>query len=179
MSFTEKIDVLELLIDILKEHDNQLESLIEKMEIIDQTISKDPRLCNSVKQYDSKNLEDVNTRSILIVDDDESLANSFKLILQSVGYNVDVAYLGYQALNMINQKKYDLIILDINLPDIMGYEVATEIDDLHEGTNIIYITGYSSLNNENEKETLIKPIEPEQLLETATKNLTSTLEKHT
>jgi len=173
MSFTAKIDVLELLIELLKEHDNTLDSLIEKMEIIDQTISKDPRLSKSVKQYDPKNIEHSMSQSILVVDDDENLANSFQLILQSIGYNVDTAYSGLQALEMINAEEYDLVLLDLNLPDIMGNDVAMEIEECHEDIRIVYITGYKFLQSDDEKETLIKPIKPEHLLETAKKNLTT------
>ena len=172
MSFTEKIDVLELLIEILKEHDNALDSLIEKMELIDQTISKDPKLSNSVKHYDPKNIENLSAQSILVVDDDENLANSFQLILQSVGYKVDTAYLGQQALEMFYERGYDLVLLDLNLPDILGNDLAMEIEACQEETRIVYITGYSSLKNANdEKDTLMKPINPEQLVKIAKQKL--------
>lgn len=171
MSLTEKIDVLELLIELLKEHDNKLDSLVEKIEIIDQTIRNDPRLSKSLKQHNPKNMETPIAQRILVVDDDENLANSFQLILRSVGYNVDTAYMGLQALDMIDEEKYDLILLDLNLPDIMGSDLAMEIAENHEDIKIVYITGHSSLKPDDEKETLLKPIKPEHLIETTTKNL--------
>jgi CheY-like chemotaxis protein len=175
MEFTQKIDVLDLLIDLLKEHENRLDALIEKMEIIDQTINKNPRLSKSLKEYDSSTSGESQAQSILVVDDDKNLANSFKLILERVGYNVDTAYTGLQALYKMNITEYDLVLLDLNLPDMMGDKVAEEIEEHHSQTDIVFITGYSTLKtrarNPEEKETMIKPIDPEHLLETAIKKL--------
>ena len=84
MAFTEKIDVLDLLIHLLRENEEKLESLIEKMEIIDQTINKNPGLSETLKEYDSSIYQEANSPNILVVDDDKNLANSFKLILESV-----------------------------------------------------------------------------------------------
>ena len=114
--------------------------------------------------------------NILVVDDDKNLADTFKLVLQSVGFNVDTALTGLQALYKANKKEYDLVILDINLPDMLGNEVA---EKLHESSdvNIIMITGYSSFKeNINEdglgiKEVLMKPIPPEDLVKITKKTL--------
>lgn len=173
MSFTEKIDVLELLINLLKEHEDKLDTIIEKMEIIDLTINQDPRLRKSLKEYDSSIKTNSMDHSILIVDDDKNLANSFKLILESVGYKVDTAYSGLQALYKINNAEYDLVLLDLNLPDMMGNEIAEEIKEDHRYTDVVFITGYSSLSKDNGTETLMKPIKPEHLLSTAKKKLKS------
>ena len=171
MSFTEKIDVLELLINLLKEHEDKLDKIVEKMEIIDQTINKDPRLKKSLKEYTSSTKTDSIYQRILIVDDDKNLANSFKLILESVGYKADTALTGLQALYKINKEEYDLVLLDLNLPDMLGNKVAEEIESSPRHTDIVFITGYSSLSKGNKSEVLMKPIDPEHLLETATKKL--------
>jgi CheY-like chemotaxis protein len=173
MPFTEKIDVLELLISLLREHENKLDSIIEKIELIDQTINKDPRLSKHLKEYDSSITEPL-TQSILVVDDDKTLANSFKLILESVGYKVDTAYTGLQALYKIDREEYDLIVLDLNLPDVKGDELAKQIEENHCHTDIVFITGDSTLKSKFEsnldgEEMMIKPVDPERLLETAAK----------
>jgi CheY-like chemotaxis protein len=172
MSFTAKIDVLDLLIDLLKEHENKLDTLIEKMEIIDHTINKNPRLRESVKEYNSESKPQV-TQSILVVDDDKNLANSFKLILESVGYNVETAYTGLQALYKVNKEEFDLVLLDLNLPDMMGDRVAEEIKEGSEYTDIVFITGHPSPSHIDENDVMMKPINPEYLLETATNRLTN------
>ena len=165
MSFTEKIDVLELLINLLKEHDKKLDALIGNMEVIEQTIKQNPILAKPIIEYDGTILEKA-YQKILVVDDDVNLANSFKLILENVGFQVDTAPSGIIALNKLDEKDYDLVLLDLNLPDILGYDVADEID---EDTEFIYITGDCDLMDEEEllddKELLLKPIDPDMLIE--------------
>jgi CheY-like chemotaxis protein len=180
MSFTEKIDVLDLLINILREHEEKLDSLVERLEIESQTIQKDPTLKRSLLEYelgDSGQDMESGVQNILVVDDDTNLASTFKLILQSVGFHVDTASTGLQALYKVNKTQFDLVILDMNLPDMLGDEVAEKIKETHEDTNIIMITGYSSFKDGLEKggldikEILMKPIPPEDLVNITKKTL--------
>lgn len=179
MSFTEKIDVLDLLINILREHEEKLDELVARLEVVSQTIQKDPNLKRSVMEYElGKDAEEeISVSNILVVDDDKSLANTFKLVLQSVGFNVDTAITGLQALYKINRKQYDLVILDINLPDMLGDEVAEKIRENSDDVKIIMITGYSSFKDEVKeeelgiKEVLMKPIPPEDLVKITKKML--------
>ena len=107
------------------------------------------------------------------MDDDTKLASSFKLILESEGYNVDTANTVSSALFKMSKKTYDLVILDWNLPDITGDKVAEKIKKEHSGTAIIFITGYSDRLSdvENENDMLMKPVDPESLLRTALNNI--------
>jgi CheY-like chemotaxis protein len=176
LAFTDNINVLDLLIDLIKEHEYKLGSLLEKMEIVEQTIRQDQRLNKTLKEYDSSTMKELASQCILVVDDDENLANTFKLLLESVGYMVDTAFNGEQALIKINCKIYDLILLDLNLPDMLGNEMTKEIKERCKQTDIVYITGYSMLKEEVEKrfeneEILMKPIEPDVLLETAARRI--------
>jgi CheY-like chemotaxis protein len=182
MSFTEKIDVLDLLINILREHEEKLDNLVERLEIVSQTIQKDPTLKRSLLEFevgDSIQELEPGVQNILVVDDDVNLANTFKLILQSVGFQVDTAATGLQALYKINRTEFDLVILDMNLPDMLGDEVAEKIKDSHKDINIIMITGYSSFKDGLEKEKdgldikeiLMKPIPPEDLVKITKRTL--------
>jgi CheY-like chemotaxis protein len=181
MSFTEKIDVLDLLINILREHEEKLDTLVERLEIVSQTIQNDPTLRKTLLEFeagDSLSDEQPGVSSILVVDDDKNLANTFKLILQSVGFRVDTAATGLQALYKANKTKYDLIILDVNLPDMLGDEVAEKLKDEDKDLNIIMITGYSSFKEGIEEKNLgindilMKPIPPEDLVNITKKTLT-------
>lgn len=173
MSFTEKIDVLDLLINILREHEEKLDTLVERLEIVSHTIQHDPTLRKTLLEYES-NIpamdEHPGVSSILVVDDDKNLANTFKLILQSVGFHVDTAATGLQALYKANKTKFDLIILDVNLPDMLGDEVAEKLKENDNNLNIIMITGYSSFKEGIDSkdlgidEILMKPIPPDELL---------------
>jgi CheY-like chemotaxis protein len=180
MSFTEKIDVLDLLINILREHEEKLDELVARLEVVSETIQRDPDLRRSLLEYEkgiSLEEEEIGVNNILVVDDDKNLANTFKLVLQSVGFNVDTAVTGLQALYKANQKEYDLVILDINLPDMLGDEVAEKLHDEDKDLKIIMITGYSSFKDEmtNESiginEIIMKPIPPEDLVNMTKKAL--------
>lgn len=66
---------------------------------------------------------------ILIVDDDKDIVNLLKDILEDEGYKTDHCYNGKDALYKINNNKYDLIILDIMLPDMDGFELCRKVRD--------------------------------------------------
>ena len=173
MTFTEKIDVLELLLNLLEEHEQKLDSLVEKLEIVNQTMKQVPFSNNSLIN-EKIIFKDEHYKELLIVDDDENLVNTFKLILENTGFNVDVAYSGQKALNLLDQKAFDLVILDINLPDMLGYNIVEEMELNGSPIEYIFITGYTALKTDlelkNEKrEVLLKPITPEKLIEVTTK----------
>ena len=65
--------------------------------------------------------------SILIVDDEKKICEFIKAFLDNEGYYTDVAYDGYSAIDKINSKKYDLIILDRMIPYISGEEICEYI----------------------------------------------------
>ncbi len=176
MTFTEKIDVLDLLINILREHEEKLDTLVDRLEVVSQTIQRNPSLKKTLLEYeigDNASEEIPGVSSILVVDDDKNLSKTFKLILQSVGFHVDTAATGLQALYKSKQAKYDLVILDINLPDMMGDEVAEKLKKANPAMNIIMITGYSSLkdNKVSGEGFLMKPIPPEDLVKITKKTL--------
>lgn len=64
---------------------------------------------------------------ILVVDDEEAIANIIKFNLEKEGYSVITASDGEEGLNLYNEKKPDLVILDIMMPKINGIEVLKEI----------------------------------------------------
>jgi CheY-like chemotaxis protein len=170
MSFGEKLGVIELLLELMNKHENKLDRLVEQIEIIDQTIIQDPQLTKSIKEYNQETPKETVNKNILVVDDDEKLAHSFKLILETVGYNVDTAHTGQKALDKLKEKQYDLLLLDLNLPDMLGDIVAEEIEDNQYKTDIVFITGYTMLQKDHKK-TLLKPIKPEHLIKTTKKVL--------
>ena len=164
MAVTDQSDVIELLTTLLKENENQLDNLAKRLEIVEKTVNKSPLLSEGSNKKVS--------RTILVIDDDVKLANSFKLVLESEGYIVDTAYTGSDALFMMKKKAYDLIFLDFYLPDILGDKVAEQIEKRHKDSTIVFISGYSSFpDGVEEDDLLVKPIDPDNLLRTAKKKL--------
>jgi CheY-like chemotaxis protein len=82
-------------------------------------------------------------KTILVVDDDKSLVKSVKYHLEHKGYSTCVAYDGKQALEMIENHRPDLIVLDIIMPNMDGYEVIKALKSNPETANIpiVLVTG--------------------------------------
>jgi two-component system response regulator HydG len=107
---------------------------------------------------------------ILIVDDDESIGKTMKAILEDENYIVDVAINGKQAIEMTNEKIYNLALLDIRLPDIEGVELLKLMKEYVPRTRKIMVTGYPTIQNtmsalnKNADAYLLKPVDIEKLL---------------
>jgi DNA-binding response OmpR family regulator len=65
----------------------------------------------------------MNSKKILIVDDELSILVPLKFLLEKNNFNVELAQSGKDALDLISHSKPDLILLDIMLPDLDGYEI--------------------------------------------------------
>ncbi|MEE8571076.1 MAG: response regulator, partial [Candidatus Bathyarchaeia archaeon] len=66
-------------------------------------------------------------KSILVVDDDKAILKYAKGILELEGYDVDVAETGFDAMEKSSTRYYNLVLLDIMLPDIQGTELLTKM----------------------------------------------------
>jgi len=79
---------------------------------------------------------------ILIVDDEVENVKLLEKALSSMGYKVDCAYTGKEALEKIESERYNVIILDMILPDMSGYRVFLDMDDKQK-KRVIVLTGDS------------------------------------
>lgn len=84
------------------------------------------------------------TPSILIIDDDESVLYTLKLVLIKERYFIDCARTASEALSKLSENKYDVIISDINMPDKSGLDLLDEIKQKDQEAIIIMITAYGS-----------------------------------
>lgn len=92
--------------------------------------------------------EELQKQKILVVEDDSFLSEMYYLKLKNVGYQVETAYDGESALGKIEKIKPDLILLDLRLPKISGFEVLKKIKADKEKQKIPVIV----LSNLGEKE---------------------------
>jgi len=84
---------------------------------------------------------------ILIVDDDESLRKTLKVILRAEGWHVDTAENGKQAVEKTNRNFYNVALIDICLPDMNGTELLAKMKETTPKMRKIIITGNPSLQN--------------------------------
>ena len=114
---------------------------------------------------------------ILVVDDDESIRNTVKAILEDEGYVVDLAATGTEAIKRTEETAYNVALLDIRLPDMEGVELLKLMKDAVPRTRKIMVTGYRSMQNavvalnKNADAYLIKPVDIEKLLNTVKEQL--------
>jgi len=110
-------------------------------------------------------------KSILIVDDDKSILNTFTRILRKQGYEVATAETEQETLEKLKEQTYDLILIDVNLPDANGTDLLSRIHASYPKTVKIAITGFPRLDDamktidRGATAYLVKPIKPEDLIE--------------
>ena len=104
-------------------------------------------------------------KRILIVDDEELLTRTFVSLLEKKGYEVMVATKGQDAVEMVREDDFDLVICDIRMPGISGAETVRRIQEITKvrakEPKIIFITGYADIVGEKEA----KDLHPEAYIE--------------
>ena len=107
---------------------------------------------------------------VLLVEDDQAMAKSIALMLKSESFVVDTTDLGEDGLEIGKIYDYDIIILDLMLPDIDGYEVLRRLRDARVDTPILILSGLSELDNKvkglgfGADDYLTKPFEKRELI---------------
>lgn len=82
---------------------------------------------------------------ILVVEDEKPISDLIKLSLGKLGYSCDCAFDGMTAADMFDENVYDLVLLDIMLPEVDGFELLEYIRPL--GVPVIFITAMGSVND--------------------------------
>lgn len=109
-------------------------------------------------------------KTILVVDDDKSILRTFTRILQKSGYEIEVAETGKEAIEKAENRRYDLALVDIRLPDMDGTDLLGRLKKQLQHTVKIMITGFPSLEtgvkalDEGADAYLVKPVKPQELL---------------
>jgi DNA-binding NtrC family response regulator len=94
-----------------------------------------------------------NTR-ILVVDDEENARMALSKILAFDGFDVASASNGVEALNFLRSKDVELIITDLNMPEMDGLTFLRELNRNHPDSNVIMITAYGEVESYLEAMTL-------------------------
>lgn len=84
---------------------------------------------------------------ILVVDDEEALRSVLSGELVTSGYEVSTASDGDEAISVIQNKKFDLVLLDIKMPKVDGFEVLKFVKKHFPTMKVIMLTGFADLKN--------------------------------
>jgi len=109
-------------------------------------------------------------KKLLLLEDDYSLAQTLKELLEENNYSVDLVYNGNDAIDASYEGEYDLYIFDINVPDISGIELLESLRNADDKTPTIFISALVDLNTiakgfeVGADDYIKKPFFPEELL---------------
>ena len=107
---------------------------------------------------------------ILVVDDEKSIRDIFSLLLKEKGYIVETAETGRDAFEKAGEYSPDVVLLDMNLPDMSGLDALTSMKEITPEAQFIIITAYGTIKNAVEatrkgaSDYLEKPVDNDQLL---------------
>ncbi|MFZ3046523.1 MAG: ATP-binding protein, partial [Desulfatirhabdiaceae bacterium] len=120
------------------------------------------------------------TPKILVVDDEARIRNACKLVLGECGYEVCLAINGKDGLQQIHDHHYDIILLDLMMPELSGFDVLAQVKSLHPDTVVIVISGYATLEHSVDAmkkgafDFIPKPFTPDHLRVTVAKAIDHT-----
>ena len=117
------------------------------------------------------------TARILVVDDDESIRKALSAVLEDIGYVVDTAQCGSEAIEKSKTSFYNLALIDVRLPDMEGTRLLKALNDTVPSMVKIIVTGYPSLSNAMEAVNkgadayILKPMVMDNVLKTIREHL--------
>lgn len=107
---------------------------------------------------------------LLLVDDEERFRDTLAKRLKETGYEVEGAGSGMDALELLAKGKFDIVVMDIQMPGMSGIEALSEIRAKHIGVEVIMLTGHGDVSSAVEGmrlgayDYLMKPYEYEYLV---------------
>jgi two-component system nitrogen regulation response regulator GlnG len=110
-------------------------------------------------------MDAMNDNRLLIVDDDKDTCSNLSDILGDLGYAVDVAYRGQEALDLFEHHDYGLALLDYKLPCMTGVQLFQKMRELRQGIRGLLVTAFASSETESEalsaglRQVVSKPVE--------------------
>lgn len=127
-------------------------------------------LCYSTEKDIIKQVDKVSEPAILIVEDERKLSRVLQLELDYENYTTEIADNGKDALRLMEEKEWDLVLLDIMIPELNGMEVLRRIRRTDESTPIILLTARDEVHDKvsgldlGANDYITKPFQIEELL---------------
>jgi len=86
------------------------------------------------------------TPRILVIDDEESMCNFMEIMLSKEGYVVETANSGKDGISLLKDRDFDLVIADLNMPEMTGIEMLTEVRTFKSSQDLIVMTAFASVD---------------------------------
>lgn len=132
----------------------------------------------TTSSFDTAHTEPEASARILLADDDPRLLDSLHGLLKLYGHTVEIALGGKEAIAKLNQQHYDLLLLDLRMPEISGHDVMQYMAEHSIGTMTVVVSGETSIDDISRAlrngayDYLKKPYVPEELLATVNNAVT-------
>jgi CheY-like chemotaxis protein len=125
-------------------------NLYHSAAISDFGLNNPPSTIRVIRAAKSSHINTSNKR-ILIVDDEADIARFFKLALEHAGFNVDVFNDPIKSLSNYKAGTYDLLLLDIRMPQMNGFELYDKIKKIDDNVNVCFVTAFEEYYDEFRK----------------------------
>jgi CheY-like chemotaxis protein len=139
----------------------------------------DARAASATQPFETQAVPNLSGKKVLVVEDSEDNQLLISRYLSAVGMQVEIAGNGIEGLRKVDKNIYDLVLLDIQMPDMDGHEVARNLRQKGFSKPIIALTAHA-LKHDRDKafasgfsEYLTKPINRQILLKTLSKRLSA------
>ena len=134
-------DAIDLIFHILQEHEERFDNIEKKLDNIKRIIEHYAPIVNHLSEVkrDTSPLPET-PQSILVVDDDPNVVRTFKMILEGVGFTVDTSNNAVDAIRKASRLHFDLVIVDMNLPDTLGDQLAERLIETNSNVKILMVT---------------------------------------
>src|SRR5205085_8924095 len=91
--------------------------------------------------------QEANSMRVLLIEDEPTTAKAIELMLTNEGFNVYTTDLGEEGLDLGKLYDYDIICLDLNLPDMHGYDVLKKLRTAKVGTPVLILSGVAEMDS--------------------------------
>ena len=123
------------------------------------------------EKEESKKEQNLNDKKILIVDDAKENTRLFSLYLKSTGALVEIANSGFEALDLVKENNFDVVLLDLQMPEMDGFQVLENLQELKVNAPVLALTAHG-MDSEKAKtkaagfyDHIVKPVGSSELIE--------------
>lgn len=88
-------------------------------------------------------MNEIDKINVLVVDDEEIICNLLSRVLQRAGYNVTTAISGAQAIELLGTENFHVVITDIKMPEMNGFQLLKEIKDRRSTVAVVVMTAFA------------------------------------